>query len=119
MRSRRQSESVTQQYFMQWLKLQYPRVHEVTASFPNEGKRSYKNASRMKAEGLKKGMPDLGIFYPTPRHHGMFIELKSPKGKLTEDQCNMMELLASKGYYCCASWTLESAQDEVRKYLNG
>lgn len=115
---RRFSESITQQHFMTWLKLQFPKVHEVTASFPNEGKRSLRNASRMKAEGLKKGMPDLGVFYPTKHHPGMFIEFKSPKGKLTESQCDMLELLAARGYYCCACWTLEAAISEMRGYLN-
>lgn len=117
--ARRFTESLIQQHFMQWLKLQYPSVFEVTASFPNEGRRSFKNASRMKAEGLKKGMPDIGIFYPTSKHHGMFIEFKSAKGRLSETQCYRIELLVALGYYCCVCWTLETAQEEVRKYLNG
>jgi hypothetical protein len=113
------SESVTQQHFIQWLKLQYPSLYAVTAAFPNQGKRSYANASRMKAEGLKKGMPDVVIFHPEKLYHGMFIEFKSGKGKLSPEQSQMIELLTHRDYYCCVCRNLEEAIQEVMRYFNG
>lgn len=73
----------------------------------------------MKAEGLKKGIPDVVIFHPTEKYHGMFIEFKDGKKKLSPEQANMIELLSARGYNCCVCWTLESAIKEVRGYLNG
>lgn len=113
-----QRESIIQQNFMQWLKLQYRFLFDVTCAIPNQGRRSYKNASRMKAEGMKKGMPDVVIFYPSGFYHGMFIEFKSEKGKPSVDQIKMMETLTENDYYCCYCYSLEDGIREIRGYLN-
>jgi hypothetical protein len=110
-------ESIIQQHFIQWLKLQYPRVWEVTASFPNQGRRSAANASRMKAEGLKKGIPDVVIFQPSKGYHGMFIEFKHGKMVVSPEQRQMIELLTNRDYYCCTCWELETAIKELKDYL--
>lgn len=47
---------------------------------PNGGDRHPAVAAKLKAEGVKAGVPD--IFLPVPRngYHGLFIELKELKG---------------------------------------
>lgn len=76
------------------------------------------NASRMKAEGLKAGMPDIVMFYPANGFHGMFIEFKSKKGKVSDVQSVMIERLIAQGYYCSVCNHLEVAIQETRKYLH-
>ena len=50
----------------------------------NQGKRGYMTASIAKACGLTAGEPDLRIYMPEGRM--MFVELKTKKGKLSDEQ---------------------------------
>ena len=43
---------------------------------PNEGKRSYQYAARLKRIGMQKGFPDLLFPYPRKNAHGLYIEMK-------------------------------------------
>jgi len=76
-------------------------------AIPNGGNRSAITGARMKAEGVKRGVPDLFIFepklmYATPPVHefvGVAIELKAVlKGGVTEFQAAWLEQLAAKGW---------------------
>jgi|TARA_R100000656_G_scaffold41714_1_gene34761 predicted RNA-binding Zn-ribbon protein involved in translation (DUF1610 family) len=51
---------------------------------PNEGKRSPQYQIKLRKMGLKKGCPDFIIEYPEGRL--IYVELKTPKGKLSESQ---------------------------------
>jgi hypothetical protein len=75
---------------------------------PNGGQRSIATASRLKAEGVKRGVPDILIFEP---HHkrskligwvhyvGLAIELKDgKKGVVSADQKRWMERLSECGW---------------------
>lgn len=55
---------------------------------PNGGKRNVITASIMKAEGVKRGVPDILIFNQclSGSERGLAIELKSGKNKPTEHQ---------------------------------
>ena len=51
---------------------------------PNEGKRSIYLHAKMKKMGLKSGCPDIIIEYPVGKI--LYIELKAPKGRLSDTQ---------------------------------
>jgi len=51
---------------------------------PNEGKRSVQYHAKMKKMGLKSGCPDIIVEYPVGRI--LYIELKAPKGRLSDTQ---------------------------------
>jgi len=51
---------------------------------PNGGKRHIKTATKLKAEGVRRGVPDLCFVLPGGRFAG--LELKSKKGNLSPDQ---------------------------------
>jgi hypothetical protein len=97
---------------------------------PNGGKR--KNGWWEKAEGLKKGVHD--IFLPIPtncyegpiaaiqhgeitRHHGLFIEMKFGKNKLTKDQQEFKIAMDAEGYKTVTCWTFEEAKQAIIDYL--
>lgn len=65
---------------------------------PNGGKRDYVTAARMKAEGVKSGVPD--IFLPVARggYHGLWIELKAGKNTLSAEQQAWRNALTAHGY---------------------
>ena len=51
---------------------------------PNEGKRSISYHAKMKKMGLRSGCPDIIIEYPQGRV--LYIELKTKKGRLSDNQ---------------------------------
>ena len=54
------TESEEQQILFRWAAMQCGKYPELALMFhiPNEGKRSWMTGGRMKAEGLKSGVPD-------------------------------------------------------------
>jgi hypothetical protein len=111
------SEHAIQSSYLSWLKLQHPKVYEVTASFPNAGLRDPRYAMRLNREGMKKGFPDLGAVWPSGPYHGMFIEFKSKKGVVREEQAYHLKNLSDRGYFCLVLRSLEEAIVETNKYL--
>jgi len=102
------SESDIQSSFIIWVNLQYPLIADVTASFANGGARHPRYGNRLRREGLKRGFPDVGIFTARGKYHGMFIEFKSAKGKLSPYQRQAITDLRLQGYKCvvCKSWMM-------------
>lgn len=72
---------------------------------PNGQLRHIAVAKKLKAEGVKAGVPD--IFIPVARnsYHGLFIEMKRPNGKTSDVQEQWLNNLSILGYfaYCCHS----------------
>lgn len=122
MRNITPTESEEQQTLFQWAAMQCGKYPELALMFhiPNEGKRSWAVGGRMKAEGLKSGVPD--IFLPVPRGqwHGLFIEMKRTKGGTVSD-CQKLWLhdLRKQGYLTevCRGW--EEAARRIKSYLGG
>lgn len=114
------TESVEQQRLMQWARMESGKWPELALLYhvPNEGKRSRTAGARMKAEGLKKGVPDLCLPVARGGCHGLYIELKREKsGKATAAQIEWMEALMREGYAVsiCHGW--EAAAKTIRDYL--
>lgn len=84
---------------------------------PNESKRTVSYGSLLKRMGMRKGFPDL--FFPIARkgYHGLFIEMKTDKGKLGDDQLKWLKTLSKEGYLCKVCRTLESAVELIDYYV--
>lgn len=87
------------------------------AHIPNEGKRSIVNGARLKRSGLRKGFPDLTIPVPKGTYHGLYIEMKSAKGRATPEQKEWITLLRNNGYVAevCHGW--REAVEIIDKYM--
>jgi len=85
----------------------------------NGGMRHKSTAGRMKAAGVKPGVPDIFVPVASYGYHGLFIELKSLKKgvKLSSAQINKGYKLAEQGYamVVCNGW--RSALKTIIKYL--
>lgn len=55
-------------------------IADCVYAVPNGGKRDPRTAARMKAEGVKPGMPDVNCDVAASGWHGLRIELKREKG---------------------------------------
>lgn len=89
-------------------------------AIPNGGKRSKSEAARMKAAGVKAGVPDM--FLPVARggSHGLYIELKRIKGgHVSAEQLAWMEELTREGYTCAVCHGWEEARKVIQTYLKG
>jgi len=114
------SESVEQINLFRWAAYTSGAHPELKLMYhvPNGGKRNLTTAKRLKAEGVKAGVPD--IFLPVARsgYHGLYIELKKQKGNTTTDNQEFwLGELSKQGYQTtvCMGW--EEAAKVILNYL--
>lgn len=89
-------------------------------AIPNGGQRNKVTAAKLKAEGVKPGVPDL--FLPVPRgiYTGMFVEMKRRKGgHVSADQRKWITDLISHGYKCVVCRGFEEAKQAITAYMEG
>lgn len=105
----------------QWARLQQPVWPELSLlhHIPNGGHRTKTTAMKMKALGVKRGVLD--IFLPVARHqwNGLYIEMKSSTGKLTEEQEEFGKAVANQNYAVFICRTFEQAKSVIVQYLFG
>lgn len=120
---RKPTEHQEQVSLFRWLTFN-TKAHPVLAlafKITNEGTASVRRGAWNKAEGIKRGIPD--IFLPVPTMmggimaYGLWIEMKSAKGRLTPEQKAWLAALDNQGYdvAICYSWT--EAAKKIADYL--
>jgi hypothetical protein len=115
----RAKESLIQQAFIKWCWLNERKYPELRLGFavPNQGQRDVRNARRMKAEGMRAGVPDWMLPIPSWNCWGLAIEFKAPGGKLTELQKQYHELLRTYDWRVEVCYDWKAAADIVLEYL--
>ena len=105
--------------------MQYCHRHEdprlsLVFAIPNGGSRHRAEAVRLKAEGVKKGIPDL--FFPiidAPRsRYGLFLEVKRPNGRESKEQAAMRVTLRYAGYCSEIAYGYDEAVNIIEQYIN-
>lgn len=113
-------ESEEQQALFQWAQLninKYPEL-ELLFHIPNGGKRNVREGARLKREGVKAGVPDIQLPIPRGMYYGLWVEMKSDKGKLSKNQEIWISKLRNIGHYVTVCYNWEEAKNEIEKYLN-
>ena len=84
---------------------------------PNERKCSPQQGRQLKLIGVKSGIPDLCLPVARAGFHGLFIEMKTQGGRVSENQRYWIENLTAQGYEChvCYSWV--DAVEVLQAYL--
>jgi len=105
---------------MSWVDHNLRAIPELNNLFaiPNGGHRHVVTAQRMKAEGVKAGVPDLFLAYPSGGYAGLFVEMKRRMGgRLSPVQQEWRERLSKSGYLVavCLGW--EQAKKQIIEYL--
>lgn len=113
-------ESIEQQSLMQWAEYFSKNIPELELLYhiPNGGKRSKREAARFKREGVKAGVPDLHLPVARGGYHGLYVEMKAPKGKTSKNQENWIEKLTNQGYYVVVCYGWEEASKSILSYLD-
>lgn len=87
--------------------------------YRGKGKRRYSpEAMRLKAEGLKNGVPDMCMPIPRKDYHGLYIELKVGRNKPTDEQAWWLDQLTKMGYLALACWGADEAISVIKEYLD-
>lgn len=112
------SESQEAASLMQWAAL-HPICKKYLIHIPNEGLRSVVTGYRLKREGLKKGVSDYFLAYPSNDKGGLWIELKRrQKSRLTPFQSNFIIDMKDVGYGAFVAYGWEDAKNIIENYLN-
>ena len=85
---------------------------------PNGGHRHVAVAAKLKREGVKAGVPDLMLPIARGGYHGLFLELKADKGRLSDVQTIWLERLNANGYKTAVCFGFDSAKNTIMDYLS-
>ena len=84
---------------------------------PNGGSRNIAEAANLKRMGVKAGVPDLCLPYPSNGHHGLYIEMKTDKGRPTACQRDYIDWLNEQGYKAVVCHGASEAIDVILNYV--
>ena len=87
-------------------------------AIPNGGLRSKATASKLKAEGVRAGVPDLFLPVASRGMHGLWVELKRAKGgRVSPEQEGWARSLIEQGYAVAVCYGADEAIQQIRGYL--
>jgi len=87
-------------------------------AIPNGGHRHKATAARLKAEGVKPGVPDLHLPVPRNGYHSLYIEMKRRRGgRVSDEQKAWKEALQHEGHRVEICRGFEEARDALLNYL--
>ena len=85
---------------------------------PNGGDRHPAVASKMKAEGVKKGVPDLCLPVPRGGYYGLFVELKKQgRSSTSPEQKAWIQALNALGYRAVVCKGATAAWSVISDYM--
>lgn len=119
------TEHAEQATLVNWFGRSYPEFKNRLFAIPNGAhlaggaKQRAQQMSKLKAEGLAPGVPDMLL--PVARHgyHGLFIEMKRAKGSSTpKEQKDWKQFLTEQGYKAVICKGHKEAQGVITRYLS-
>jgi len=90
-----------------------------TYAIPNGGGRSRAEAGRLKAEGVRKGVSDVFVSFPAHGKHGMYIEMKAPTGRVSDEQNKWIYDSQVLRYHAAVCFSADDAVNIWRAYVDG
>lgn len=111
------TEHQEQKAFFDWWEVWGRNLPYTPFAIPNGGARHIAVARKLKAEGVKSGVPDVFLPWPKGGFHGLFIEFKRRKGgSVSPAQKEVMENLRKAGYAVEVAHGWEEATKIVKQY---
>lgn len=109
-------EQHLQMQVIEYIRYQYPNI--LFFHTPNEGRKTPFERYLFQIMGGVSGVPDLIILEPRKQYHGLFIEIKTDKGKPTENQLKFIDKLQTRNYFATFAYGFEEAKEIINNYLN-
>lgn len=106
--------------FFEWISLMSISTPELKAVFhvANERKTSIQAGVRLKRKGVRSGIPDVFCLIPNNDYHGLLMEFKSEKGKLSKAQEEYLKLFYALGYCVRVPRSADEAISILKTYLS-
>ena len=109
------SEMKLQIAVVKYLKLKFPKVRYCASlggiyTSPTQ-------ARKAKLTGYVRGFPDLQICEARKGFHGLFIELKTNKGRATKVQQEWIKDLNERGYKAIICKGIDETMETINEYL--
>ena len=101
-----------------WLSYQHRELRKVCFAIPNGGSRHVVEAANLKRQGVTPGVPDVFCAIPLHGYNGLFIEFKSEKGKTSDNQDKMIDMLNNVGYKCVVCYSTDEGKRAFEEYCN-
>ena len=95
----------------------HPNARKIFA-IPNGGHRNVVVASKLKAEGVRPGIPDLCFPEGRGGYFGLWIEMKVKPNRPSTEQLARIAQLNADGYLAVICWSAEEAQPILGWYLS-
>ena len=108
-------ESNLQQACVKWFRYQYPNI--IIFAIPNGGNRNVIEAARLKREGVLAGVADLMILKPNNKYYGLFVEMKTDKGKQSDNQIDFEMYCVHHHYKYSIARSLDEFISIVENYF--
>lgn len=113
-------EGQEQAALMAEIKLRYPAVHALIYHVPNGGHRVKAVAAKLKAQGVKAGVPDLVLPMARGGFFGLYIEFKAAApndAAVSASQHGFIQALNGQGYLAVVCRGHFDAMEALRAYL--
>lgn len=101
--------------FMEWALL-HPVVKKYIFKIDNEGQRKTLKRSLITG-GIRKGVSDFFLPYPHNGKHGLWIEMKSRKGRPSPEQLEWIDKMRALDYVAELANSANKAIEITEKYL--
>lgn len=110
-------EQILQINLINWFKNEWPKFKDDIHHFANERRCSYHEGKILKRMGVTKGISDIHLGIPLNGFHGLWMELKTESGILSEEQKEFIKRKNQMGYFAIAVWGLDVAKEVIKTYL--
>lgn len=119
----KQSEHQLQSGCVQWFRLQYPKLGRLLFSIPNgarlhgTGRQRAMQWAKLEREGAVAGAADLFLAVPSGDFAGLFIEMKTERGRQSERQKEFEKNIVEMGYGYVMPRSFSEFQAVVQSYM--
>ncbi len=112
------TEHQIQCLIIEWASYQKHPAFDYLFAIPNGGTRNIITAVSLKKEGVKRGVPDLFLAYPSQHYSGLFLELKKDfKAKASKYQEQWIEKLNEVNYLAMIGHGFDESINIISDYL--
>jgi hypothetical protein len=118
--NRLRSEATEQEHVVSWClhrEGMYPDLKWIHHC-PNGGSRQKSEAYRLKAQGVKAGVPDLNLPVQKGSYIGLYIEMKYDDGTIEPSQKEWIKAMKAAGHFACVCYGFDYAIKVIEEYVN-